>query len=186
MSYDFSEQIIVPTEGYVKTMAVVDGEERAVYYVESNTGMLHQANFDDITDVWIQPMNFTVDGEMALTPRSDVLIVADTRGVITAYQVANIPITDAPSNLPSDGPSLAPTMSPIATLAPVVVIPPPTDAPIATDVPVAQPTEAPVVSPEPAPVMAPVAAPTAAPVSSGASRSLFMASTAILVAAMLL
>lgn len=188
MNWDFSKTSVVATTGYVKTKALIDGDERAVYYVESDNGILHGANFDDITDMWTQPMNFTVDGEMALTPRSDVLIVADTRGVITAYQVANIPITDAPSNLPSDGPSLAPTMNPSESLAPVVFIPPPTDAPIVTDVPVAQPTE----SPEPAPVvtpeilMPPVAAPTAAPVSSGASRSLFMASTAILVAAMLL
>ena len=198
MSYDFSEQIMVPTEGYVKTMAVVDGEERAVYYVESNTGMLHQANFDDVTDLWSQAMNFSVDGEMALTPRSDVLLVADTRGVITAFQVADIPVTDAPSSLPSDGPSLAPSMAPTISKAPVVTTEAPTDAVVLTDAPVVGATDAPVV-PAPEPVEAPVSAPvpatvtepdpapaTVAPTSGSTVRSISMAFAAILVAGMLL
>eukprot|EP00537_Pseudo-nitzschia_pungens_P007088 CAMPEP_0172361548 /NCGR_PEP_ID=MMETSP1060-20121228/5354_1 /TAXON_ID=37318 /ORGANISM="Pseudo-nitzschia pungens, Strain cf. cingulata" /LENGTH=552 /DNA_ID=CAMNT_0013083835 /DNA_START=26 /DNA_END=1684 /DNA_ORIENTATION=- len=183
MNWNFGETVVVPTEGYVKSKALIDGEERAVYYVESDNGLLHGANFLDITDMWTIPMNFTVYGEMALTPRSDVLIVADTRGVITAYQVAEILITASPSEVPSDGPSLSPTMKPSISFAPVVPVP--TEAPVATEVPVAPPTEAPVVPPvatEPKPVPVPVPAPT----SSGASRSLLMASAAVVISAMLM
>lgn len=184
MNWDFGETKVVETTGYIKTKALVDGGERAVYYVESDNGLLHGADFDDISDVWTQPLNFTVDGEMALTPRSDVLIVADTRGVITAYQVANIPITEAPSQFPSAAPSQAPTMMPTISPAPVVAMAtgsPTSSTTFSTDAPVA-PEETPV-----APVAAPVApSETAAPTSSGASRSFFMASAAILVAAMLL
>merc|ERR1711935_488978 len=36
MNHDFSKQKTVPTEGYVKTAALVDADERAVYYVESD------------------------------------------------------------------------------------------------------------------------------------------------------
>jgi hypothetical protein len=168
MNFDFSEQVVVPTEGYVKTQAMVDGDERVVYYVEGNQGMLHQANFDDLTDIWTFPVNYSVDGEMAITPRSDLLLVADARGVITALQLADIPVTDAPSSMPSDGPSMMPSggptisMAPVdATMSPTAAPVVPTDAPVApTDAPVA-PTDAPVVPvvPEPAATNAPVAPP---------------------------
>ena len=198
MSYDFSEQIVVPTVGYVKTMALVDGDDRAVYYVESNTGTLHQANFNDLTDLWNQAMNFSVDGEMALTPRSDVLLVADTRGVITAFQVADIPITEAPSSLPSDGPSMEPSNVPTISKAPVVTTESPTAAVVPTDAPVVAtevtgvPTTEPVAEAVEAPISAPVPAPvtdtdtTSAPTSGSSVRSIFMAFAAILVAGLLL
>lgn len=183
MDWNFGETVVVPTQGYVKSKALIDGEERAVYYVESDNGILHGANFDDVEDMWTQPMNFTVYGEMALTPRSDVLIVADTRGVITAYQVAEIPVTDAPSDVPSDGPSLSPTMKPSISQAPVVVVISPTEAPIEV---VINPTEAPVATDAPVETLGTpvVVDPTPAPTSSGASRSLVMASAAILVTAL--
>lgn len=179
MSFDFDDTDVVATEGFVKAAAVVDGADRCVYYVEDN-GILHQADFFDLEDYWTDSLDFTVTGEMALTPRSDILIAANGRGVISAYQVAEIPVTEAPSEMPSDGPSVVPTAAPTFTKAPVA----PTEAPTAT------PTMAPV-----APVAAPVA-PVASPVSvsvpdeptdsSGSVRSLFLASSAFLVAAMLL
>jgi len=174
MNFDFSEQLVVPTSGYVKTKALVDGDERAVYYVESDTGTLHQANFDDLTDLWNLPVNFSVDGEMAITPSSDGVIVADKRGVITALKVAEIVTTDSPSLMPSDGPSMMPSSSASATKAPVVTTSSPTaevttDAPVATattGAPVAAPgTDKPVAEPVAEPVAAPVSAPVPATVS---------------------
>lgn len=149
MNFDFTEQVIVPTLGYVKTKALVDVEERAVYYVESNTGILHQANVVDLTDLWTIPVNFSVEGEMALTPRSDVLIVADTRGVVTALQLAEIPTTESPTSFPTDGPTVTPTMAPTNTSSPVEST--------------ASPTAIPTLSPIPEPTVAPVA-PVAAPI----------------------
>jgi len=189
MSYDFDDTEVVPTEGYVKTAAIVDGDERAVYYVESENGVLHQADFNRLDDIWVESINFSVMGEMAITPRSDVLVVADGRGVITAFQVAEIPITDAPSDMPSDGPSMDPTPAPTMTPAPVEGTPSPTEAPVApTETPVDPPTAAPiaptvpvVMEPEPEMTPAPDPVPSSAP-----ARSLFMASAAILMAAMLL
>jgi hypothetical protein len=176
MSYDFSEQLIVPTSGYVKTTAIVDGDERAVYYVESDTGILHQAGFDDLIDLWSFAVNFSVDGEMAITPRSDVVLVADTRGVITALQVAEIQTTEAPSLMPSDGPSMDPTAAPaITTSAPTALAT--TGAPVAettTEAPVASPVTAPVSGPVSEPVASPVMAPVAVaepPAPSGAAQS---------------
>lgn len=160
MNYDFSEQMTVPTVGYVKTAALVDGDERAVYYVESDTGTLHQADFDNLSDNWNFPMNFSVDGEMAMTPKSDVVIVADTRGVITALQVADIPVTNSPSGMPTDEPSTKLSMVPTTSHAPVdpSATDEPTTATPTTTAPVAVPVAAPVATPiggeepEPAPV----------------------------------
>jgi len=175
MSWDFEDQTVVATEGYVKTKALVDGDERVVYYVESENGLVHAASFDDISDVWTQQMNFSVEGEMALTPRSDVLIVADKRGVITAFQVATIPITDSPTGFPTEVPSVAPSK------APVVATPSPTAMPVETEAPV-QKTEAPE---PPAPDVEPPAA-TDAPSSAGASRGVVMTFASLVVAAMML
>jgi len=176
MSYDFDRQFVVPTEGYVKSAAKVDGGERAVYYVETETGTLHQADFDRLGDLWTEAVGFSVDGEMTLTPRSDVLLVADTRGVITAFQVAEIPVTESPTAMPSDFPTISPTMSPTDTKPPVVETVAPTagetDA-VPVDAPAADPT--PETTPE---------APGAD--SSGSVRSFFAASAALLAAAMLL
>ncbi|VEU40059.1 unnamed protein product [Pseudo-nitzschia multistriata] len=183
MSWDFRERIVVPTGGYVKTKAIIDGDSRVVYYMESDNGILHSADFDDVDDIWTVPFNFTVDGEMALTPRSDVLIAADSKGAITALQVADIPVTDAPSQLPSDGPSLAPTMRPTISAAPSVYVAVPTEVPTAA--PLAPDTEAPVTVQLPSATAAPVATPVVAPTSSSATLSCFIASAAVIVAAML-
>jgi len=181
MSYDFEDTEVVATEGYVKTAAIVDGAERCVYYVETETGTLHQADFDDLFDYWTEPVNFSVDGEMAITPKSDVLIVADTRGVISAFQVAEIPVTDAPTGMPSDAPSFSPTPAPTITKAPIA----PTEAPVVapTEAPVAPPTDAPVA---PTAVEVEITVDPVDEMSGGSVRSLFVASAAVFVAAMLL
>ena len=174
MSFDFEDQFLVPTQGYVKSRAIVDKAERVVYYVESENGLLHQADFD-LNDNWVEEVNFSVSGEMAITPRSDVLLVADTRGVITAYQVADIPVTEVPSDMPSDGPSMEPTPLPSISMAPIL-----------TESPTYHPT---IVETTFAPTKmteAPVAPPTApvgpVPVSSGSIRSLSIASVSFVVA----
>jgi len=192
MNFDFSEQVVVDTSSYVKNKALVDGDDRAVYYVEGDSGTLHQADFDTLTDLWNFPVNFSVDGEMAITPNSDVVIIADTRGVITALKVAEIAITDAPSLMPSDGPSMMPSSKASATKAPVVTTESPTftattaapvpeattDAPVVTPgtneptaAPVAEPTAEAVVEPTDAPVAAPVSAPVPAAVPAVDSNS---------------
>lgn len=177
MSFDFDRQFVIPTQGYVKSKAIVDKADRAVYYVESENGLLHQADFESLDDNWTEQVNFSVSGEMAITPRSDVLLVADTRGVITAYQVAEIPVTAVPSDMPSDGPSMEPSPAPSISMAPVLTGTP-TNIPTQGDT-----TLTPTDSTE-APVMAPVT-PVPSPVSSGSIRSLSMASAAIVAASML-
>jgi hypothetical protein len=87
MNFDFTEIIEVPTIGYIKAKAIVDSNDRAVYYVEDN-GMIHQANFDDLTDEWTYILPNGVDGEMAITSQSDVIIIADINGMITALKVS--------------------------------------------------------------------------------------------------
>jgi len=87
MNFDFTEIIEVPTIGYIKARAIVDSNDRAVYYVEDN-GMIHQANFDDLTDEWTYILPNGVDGEMAITSQSDVIIIADINGMITALKVS--------------------------------------------------------------------------------------------------
>lgn len=159
MSYDFEDITVVQTEGYVKSAAIVDGDDRVVYYVETDTGLLHQADFRDLDDIWTQQINFSVSGEMAITPNSDVLLVADTRGVITAFQVAEIPVTESPSDMPSDGPSMEPTPAPSISMMPVDITAVPTGGPtmatttattVASEAP-ADPTIPPVVPVEPVP-----------------------------------
>mmetsp|Transcript_5191 Transcript_5191/g.12390 ORF Transcript_5191/g.12390 Transcript_5191/m.12390 type:complete len:552 (+) Transcript_5191:120-1775(+) len=184
LSFDFQDQTSVTTGSYVKSAAIVDGGERAVYYVEED-GTLHMTDFD-LEDLWTESMGFTVTGEMALTPRSDVLVVGTGRGVVTAYQVAEIPVTDSPSDMPSDGPSMSPTESPTDTKAPVVIVP--TEAPVVapTDAPVAVPMDMPVDSVEPVgkdPL--PVSEDTPSG-SASSTRSLFVASAAFILATMML
>jgi hypothetical protein len=115
MTIDF-EAIVVATDSLIMSKSIVDGDARAVYYVESN-GNLHQADVENLADIWNYTINFAVEGEMALTPNSDVLIVADRRGVIHALDVSEIAVTDSPSEFPSDMPSMAPSGD--ETLAPV-------------------------------------------------------------------
>lgn len=185
MDYDFENIVIKQLDSYVKTAAVVDRDERVVYYVESESGKLHQASMNNLNSLWTEEINFSVSGEMCITPRSDVLIIADTKGVISGFQVAEIPTTEAPSDMPSDGPSMEPTMAPSISSAPVDPTESPTASPVA-------PTDAPVVPPTDAPIDAPVAPvtvvvdPAPAPEDSGSVRSLAMAFAALVVTALLL
>lgn len=168
MSFDFQERTVVDTTGFIKAAAKVDGEERAVYYVEDN-GIVHFADFETLEDISTERMDFTVDAEMALTPKSDILLVANGRGVICAFQVAEIPVTPSPSAMPSDLPSMMPSPAPSVSMAPTT--PSPTGTPTTPS-----PTEAPIT---------PVALPTDAP-SGSSTRSIFAASVAFVVAALML
>lgn len=188
LNFDMSEQVVIPTASLIMAKAAVDGEDRAVYYVEM-AGMLHQADFDTLADVWNFTMDAFVEGEMAMTLNSDLIIVADTRGVVKAIQVAEIVATEPPSLFPSDVPSTAPTGAPAAgggtvpTVSPTITFEPtstngtdfPSEGEGSTDSPEAAPA-APVAPPAgggTVPTTAPIA-PTAAPVAppSAATRPL--------------
>jgi hypothetical protein len=144
---DFANPTVIATTSLIMSKAIVDRQERAVYYVEMN-GNLHQANFETLADIWNYTLNFTVEGEMALTTNNDLLIVADKRGIIHALEVVEIPATDSPSEFPSDMPSMAPSKegeNGVPTGAPVSA---PSGAPVSTSsgapvaVPTAPPTDA--------------------------------------------
>jgi hypothetical protein len=166
---EFASPVVVPTEALIMSKAVVDGEERAVYYVEMN-GNLHQADVDTLADIWNYTVNFAVEGEMALSPNSDVLVIADRRGVIRGLQVAEIAGTESPSEFPSDMPSMAPSGD--ETVAPVA-------GPTSGE---SVPTDAPVAGGEPVP---PTTDPTDPPAASASQRMLVVAAIAT-VACMLL
>jgi hypothetical protein len=159
LAYDLSAPVVVTTTSLVQTQAIVAPEDSSVFYVETN-GIIHNADFDTVSDIWVYQLGGQVLGQMALKANGSVLYVADVNGVVSALQVTEIPMTEAPSGspigvaVPSDSPSSSPitvgeTGSP--TMAPV------TEVPVVT-------TPAPV-----APSTAPVAPPTATTPGSGAS-----------------
>jgi hypothetical protein len=155
--------------------AVVDPEERGVYFVEES-GVLHFVDFATLADIWTQSIDFRVEGEIAVTPNYAVVVVADARGVIKGYQVADIPVTEAPSDFPSDMPSMAPSGDdiPASTLAPV--------APGSTPAPVPSPTSAPV---EPGtPTTEPVSTPP--PTTSSANKPMMVVASVATLACLLM
>jgi hypothetical protein len=166
MNFDYTDQLVKATESLIYSSAKVDVAERVVYYVELS-GVLHQDDFT-LAEVWNYTLGFQVQGEMAMSPTSDLLIVADARGVITGLQVAEISGTFAPSDMPSDMPSMAPS-------AP--------SAPVVPDAPVDTPT-APIASPVSSPTVAPVASPTDMPVESPVAPSAAFGRSSIAVAAL--
>jgi hypothetical protein len=145
LNFDYTQQVVVATESHIMASAIVDPEDRAVYYVESN-GMVHQVNFDSIGDIWTYTLGFGVEGEIALHPNGRALYIADTRGLITALQVAEIPQTTAPSVFPTDIASESPSK------APAVPTESPTSSPTGS-------TPAPMEGPTPPPIDAPTRAP---------------------------
>jgi hypothetical protein len=173
LSYDLSEQFVVLVDNYILAKAVVDPENRSVYYVESSSGLIHQASFVNIEDIWTYILGFSVEGEIALSSDGSFLYVADVNGRISAIQVADIPATPAPtmmpsgfpsSSIPSDFPSSGPTS------APVIPTEPPTREPtVTTDAPTAGPTVT--VTPEPTREEMPSAPPAEA---SGAAQPMWL------------
>jgi hypothetical protein len=108
LNFDFTVKTSVTTSSHIMAEAKVDPADRAVYFVESD-GIVHQASFDTIADIWSLPLAFGVEGEMAISKNGAILYAADTRGFITALQVADIPVTLMPSASPSTSPSMNPT-----------------------------------------------------------------------------
>ena len=141
-SFDLGESIVVSTESFIKAEARVDPFDRTVYYVEES-GLVHGAGFDDLEDAWTTNLDQFVQGEMSISSDGAFLFVADSKGLITALQVSEIPSSSptlAPSANPTDVPTPSPTGVPTITPAPT---PGPTPAPTAaTPAPIA--TEAPV------------------------------------------
>ena len=164
VSFDFAEETTLLVGSHIMAKAIVDPEDRAVYYAESS-GLIHQANFNDISDMFTHDMGFPVEGEIALSPEGDLLYVATSNGAITALQLSNIPATSEPSIMPSDEPSSYPTRAPSApTLSPTKGT--------ATDEPtVSDGTEAPTVTDSPPPT------------ESGATRSMWSAVALVATAA---
>jgi hypothetical protein len=128
--------IEVVTTSIVKTKAIVAPADDFVYYIESGGGtggIIHQANFDDLTDRWTFEHTADIEGDFALRSDGAVLYFAGVSGNVTALQLAEI-LSPVPSESPSDAPtfSAAPTMMPVdLTPAPVqtIVVPETTPAP---------------------------------------------------------
>lgn len=162
LNYDFSEaQTRIDLESFIQAEARVDPFDRAVYFVEE-TGILHSVDFNNIaTDFWTVILDAACTGEMAVSANGYYLYVADEDGFVTAFQVAEIPITESPSDGPTDAPSDAPSASPSTTAPTIATTEEPTMAPVDET---ASPTAAPVEDPTEAPVFTPVEDPTAAPV----------------------
>ena len=156
MNFDMFEYLAVPTAALIMAEAKVDPMDRAVYFIE-DSGMLHQVNFDDLTDLWTLDMGFPVEGEMALKADGSVLYVADSAGKVTALTVADVPGTIAPATsppAPSETPSEVPSAGPSMTAMPIAPVTPspvaPTPAPV-TPAPVTPATPSPVDDSTPAP-----------------------------------
>lgn len=157
MNFDYTEQSErQDLESFVQAEARVDPLDRVVYFVE-DTGILHQVDFNTISDVWTLNLEADVTGEMAISDNGYFLYVADEDGFVTAFQVSEIDETVAPSAGPTDSPSYSPSASP-STSAPT-----PEESAAPSMAPV-DATDSPTVSPSAAPVFAPETDPTAAPV----------------------
>jgi hypothetical protein len=170
LAYDLSAPVVIPTTSLVQTQAIVAPEDSSVYYVETN-GIIHNADFDSISDIWTYQLAGQVLGQMAMKANGSVLYVADANGLVQALQIAETPTTPAPSGMPSglSVPSDSPSMSPIA----LGETGSPTTAPIVTEVPVVT-TLAPVAT-----STAPVAAPAPTPTASGASPLVWKLAAAV-------
>jgi len=137
------DPITVPTSDLIYASPVVDPSERVVYYAERN-GVLHQANYADISDVWTETIADGVQGAMAINGDGSVLYVMSVDGRILALSVAADEATPAPTLAPA---TPAPTEAggpptPALTSAPAGPDAPPTDP---VDAP---PTKAPESSPD--------------------------------------
>jgi plastocyanin len=198
MTYDLSSTLAVDTTSHIMAEAKVDPGDRTVYFVESS-GMLHSVNFNNIQNRWSFDVGFSVEGDMAMSADGSVLYIGDTRGMITAVQVAEIAPTPEPSSLPTALASESPSSAPSVPTEPPSGVPtgvPTTDVP--TQSPTASPTKAPVEAPtSEAPVVTgtPVEFPTDAPTDdddtpadgdSSASRTPFFASIALVAACLLI
>lgn len=132
LSFDFVEQVVVSTTALIKAEARVDPFDRVVYYAEES-GMLHQANFNDLTDAWSLDLGgAAVEGEMALNKNGYILYVADSAGFIRALQLSEIPVTPSPTAGPSGLETAMPTASPVVAT---------------TDDPTSEPSAAPFAAP---------------------------------------
>jgi outer membrane protein assembly factor BamB len=99
LNYDLAEVVVIKTKSLIKSRAIVDVNDRVVYYVEED-GTLHQADFNVLTDVWSYDTlasspsssggDVSVQGDIALTPAGNLLLVADTSGNVKALQVAEM------------------------------------------------------------------------------------------------
>jgi len=102
---DASKKIVAPAPTKVETSTfilappIIDPLERVVYYVESG-GVLHQANFDTIEDIWTESIADGVQGAMAINNEGSVLYVMSVDGRILALTVAGEDIPDAPATCP--------------------------------------------------------------------------------------
>lgn len=111
------------TNTLIVTSPVIDPLARAVYYVESD-GMLHQANYDTIEDIWTEPITDGVQGEMALNADGSILYIMSVEGRILALSVAEEDTSEAPSGVP------VPTSLPVTSAPSVPPVGQPSDSPV--------------------------------------------------------
>jgi hypothetical protein len=166
LSADFSVQEVFTTTDLIKAGALVDPFDRVAYFVEES-GAVHQMPVTGtLAPIWsFSNLTVTVEGDMALNANGWILYVADTNGFITALQVSEVPVTDAPTVAPAVATSTVPTAAPV--IAPVV----PTATPTVGANDTAPETEAPTAAPQVAPTEVP--ATTEAPASSAAQPMFF-------------
>jgi len=135
-----------------------------VYYIEQDDGLVHQANFNNLSDkktytniVDGDVIEFT--GQSALRSDGSVLYVPDGTGSIVALQVAELVETASPTMMPSASPTTSPApTTPFPSSSPSAS---PTSAP--TTSPTMMPTESPTNSPTSMPTTSPTSMPTSSP-----------------------
>lgn len=128
LSYDFSERVMVQTSAIMSSRVVVSPQDDYIYYVLQN-GNLTQARASTLETVWSISLNAPVESDMALSLDGTTLFVADTAGLVRAFQVATggtapngtVSPTSAPlltaspsGSLASPTTSLAPSMAPVS------------------------------------------------------------------------
>jgi hypothetical protein len=158
LSYDFATQDVFTTTSLIKAGAVVDPFDRVAYFAEES-GVVHQFPVaDTFAPIWSFNATGPVEGDMEINSNGWIVYVADTNGLITALQVAEVPVTLAPTAAPFVNTS-APTLAPVITVAPTL-----SAAGNATSEPVSEvPTAAPQVPATEAPVAAPTGSSAAQP-----------------------
>ena len=122
MSYDLTQTNVVATDSIVKTQPIVEPDDSFVYFIEEN-GVVHRADFDNLSDIWTYQLPAAVLGQFALRENGSILYAADVNGFVTALQVTEIPETPSPSPAPTETASDSPSR------APAVPTDPPTPAP---------------------------------------------------------
>jgi hypothetical protein len=154
-NYNYSDTLIVSTDSFISSRAVLTPDDRFVFYGTQN-GILYQASGKNLTTVWKSSSSVSLSsiyGDLAMHPSGSHVYVGDNsrlgKGNIVAIQIAQS--------------TLANTSSP-TTVATAVPAPSPTKGNATTKPASGSGTSAPAAkTARPAPTRSPVRTPTAAP-----------------------